>query len=56
MSLGKVSGLDERSLLHGELDVVMPKRWERERVHGLKRVGEREKIQIRTFIHQLENV
>lgn len=30
MSLGKVSGLDERSLLHGELDVVMPKRWERE--------------------------
>lgn len=41
MSLGKVSGLDERSLLHGELDVVMPKRWKR--VHVLKRVGEREK-------------
>lgn len=54
MSLGKVSGLDERSLLHGELDVVMPKR--RKRVYGLKRVGEEKKIQIRTFIHQLENV
>lgn len=30
MSLGNVSGLDERSLLHGELDVVMPERKRKE--------------------------
>ena len=30
MSLGKVSGLEERSLFHCELDDVMPKNYKRE--------------------------